>query len=301
MKNAAYILTALLTLTACQEQTKTETTAVTKTNTATTEPAEQATETGTTPPATDTQSTEAATTETATTEPATSGTAEGTETPASSAAAGSEAVTQPGPIPAGYTEVKPLSAEPKREFAGPPALSLEQGKDYYALLDTSRGQVLVDLFEQETPITVNNFVDLARHHFYDQTRFHRVIDGFMAQAGDPLSADEGKKAAWGTGGPGYTFGDEIRQKLTFDSPGLLAMANSGAGPDGTGTNGSQFFITFGPTDFLNGRHTIFGKVVQGEAEVLPKLTRTADSSMGGETPVEGAVPDELLSVRILTK
>ena len=204
-------------------------------------------------------------------------------------------VTAPGAVPAGYTEVKPLSDKPVREFKTEPAMSLQDGQDYYALLDTNRGQVLIDLYEQETPVTVNNFVTLARNHFYDGLRFHRVIDGFMAQTGDPKSADDAQKDAWGSGGPGYQFPDEVRSKLTFDTGGQLAMANSGPN-----TNGSQFFVTFGPADFLNGHYSLFGKVVTGD-DVLAKLTRTAETGSGQETPIAGAVPDKLLSVRILTK
>ena len=200
-------------------------------------------------------------------------------------------VKEPGPVPAGYTLVAPLTDKPVREFQSEPAMSLQDGKDYYALFDTSKGQILVDLYEQETPVTVNNFVTLARNHFYDGTRFHRVIDGFMAQGGDPQSADETKKDAWGTGGPGYQFADEIRSKLSFNGPGILAMANSGPA-----TNGSQFFITFDATSHLDGKHTIFGKVVTGD-DVLPKLTRTQDATGAPSS----ATPDEVLSVRILTK
>ena len=230
----------------------------------------------------------------ATSEDATS--AASTEASASEAQA-APAVTEPGAIPAGYAEVPPLSSKPVREFKAAPKLDLQGGADYYALIDTSRGQVLVDLLEKDTPVTVNNFVYLARNHFYDGTRFHRVIDGFMAQGGDPKSADESKKDEWGTGGPGYQFPDEIRQNLTFSEPYLLAMANSGEA-----TNGSQFFITLAPTEFLNGRHTIFGRVTEGK-DVVDKLTRTSntDPSTGAETPIEGATPDEVLSVRILTK
>lgn len=202
------------------------------------------------------------------------------------------AVTTPGPLPAGYTEVAPLTEKPVREFKAEPAMSLQEGQDYYALMDTSKGQILLDLYEQETPVTVNNFVTLARNRFYDGTRFHRVIDGFMAQGGDPQSTDPAKKDAWGTGGPGYQFADEFRSKLTFDGSGILAMANSGPA-----TNGSQFFITFGETSHLNGMHTIFGKVVTGD-DVLPKLTRTSGAD---GAPVEGAEADQILRVRILTK
>lgn len=270
MKRALLILTALLTLTACQDRDAASTDAET--------PAQSQTETP-----------ETQTPETETPDAATEEAAE--ETPAGETAA----VTQPGGIPSGYTLVPPLSEQPVREFEAEPAPALEEGKDYYALIDTNRGQILADLYEDETPVTVNNFVTLARNRYFDGLRFHRVIDGFMAQTGDPQSADESKKEAWGTGGPGYAFADEFRTKLTFDSPGVLAMANSGPA-----TNGSQFFITLAPTDFLNGRHTIFGKLVQGE-DVLPNLTRTSDTSSGQEAPIEDATPDRMLSVRILTK
>jgi cyclophilin family peptidyl-prolyl cis-trans isomerase len=226
-----------------------------------------------------------------------------TETPSSAtpsaattpSAASTPAVTAPGAIPAGYTLVPELSKTPVTTFSKPPAYALQDGKDYYALIDTGRGQVLVDLLEKDVPVTVNNFVTLSRNHYYDGQRFHRVIDGFMAQTGDPGSKDEAKKASWGTGGPGYSFPDEIRTSLKFDQPGMLAMANSGPN-----TNGSQFFITFAPADFLSGTYNLFGKVVTGQ-DNLAKLTRTASSAQGGEAPIAGAVPDMLLSVRILTK
>ncbi|CAM3970084.1 peptidylprolyl isomerase [Deinococcus frigens] len=254
-RNAALILSALLALTACQK--KADDTAAAKPDETTAAAAEN---------------------------PA-------TEKPAETAPA-TPAVTTPGEVPAGYTLVPALTKEPVREFSKEPAMALQGGQDYYALIDTSRGQILADLYEQETPVTVNNFVTLARDHYFDGIRFHRVIDGFMAQTGDPLSVDQDKKAQWGTGGPGYSFADEFRIKLAFDSGGILAMANSGPA-----TNGSQFFITFAPTDFLNGKHTIFGKVVTGD-DVLPKLTRT----MGQDNAdIPDAMADEILSVRILTK
>lgn len=216
-------------------------------------------------------------------------------TPEATTPAPTPEVTAPAPLPTGYTLVPFLSEKPVREFKTEPAMALQDGKDYYALFDTNRGQILVDLFEQEMPVTVNNFVTLVRNHFYDGTRFHRVIDKFMAQGGDPNSTDEAKKATWGQGGPGYSFPDEIRSKLTFDNGGMLAMANSGPN-----TNGSQFFITFDPATFLNGHYNLFGKVVTGD-DVLAKLTRTAKTDGGSEEPISGAVPDKLLSVRILTK
>ena len=123
--------------------------------------------------------------------------------------------------------------------------------DYRAILCTSAGAIYVDLYEKLTPVTVNNFVFLAEQGYYDNTTFHRVIPDFMAQGGDPTGT--------GRGGPGYQFGDEPIGFLTFDRPGLLAMANAGPG-----TNGSQFFITTAPTPHLNYKHTIFGDVLIGQ-------------------------------------
>ncbi len=135
-----------------------------------------------------------------------------------------------------------------------PEQVLEDVTDYYAILCTDVGAVFLDLYEDLTPITVNNFVFLAQNGYYDGTTFHRVITDFMAQAGDPT--------ATGSGGPGYQFADEFVGFLTFDRPGLLAMANAGPG-----TNGSQFFITTAPTEHLNFRHTIFGEVLNGYENV----------------------------------
>jgi len=127
---------------------------------------------------------------------------------------------------------------------------LKEGVDYAAVICTAQGPVYLDLFEDLAPATVNNFVFLAQQGFYNATTFHRVLPGFMAQGGDPTGT--------GSGGPGYTFKDETDNGLAFDTYGLLAMAN--AGPD---TNGSQFFITYGPAEWLTGSHTIFGEVIAG--------------------------------------
>lgn len=132
-----------------------------------------------------------------------------------------------------------------------PPMSLADGVDYSARLTTVDGVIDIDLFEETAPVTVNNFVSLARDGFYDATIFHRVLEGFMAQAGDPTGS--------GTGGPGYTFADEATGMADVDRRGLLAMANSG--PD---TNGSQFFITFAPATHLTGLHTVFGEVTNGD-------------------------------------
>ena len=127
---------------------------------------------------------------------------------------------------------------------------IDKNIDYRAILCSSAGAIYVDLYEKLTPVTVNNFVFLAEQGYYDNTTFHRVIPDFMAQGGDPTGT--------GRGGPGYQFGDEPVGFLTFDRPGLLAMANAGPG-----TNGSQFFITTVPTPHLNYKHTIFGDVLIG--------------------------------------
>ncbi len=132
---------------------------------------------------------------------------------------------------------------------------LEAGVDYRAVFCTGAGAVYIDLYEDLTPTTVNNFVFLAQQGYYDSTTFHRVLQDFMAQAGDPT--------ATGSGGPGYQFEDEPVGFLVFDRPGLLAMANAGPG-----TNGSQFFITTAQTDWLNYQHTIFGDVLEGYDNVL---------------------------------
>ncbi|HUF06670.1 MAG TPA: peptidylprolyl isomerase [Candidatus Binatia bacterium] len=131
-----------------------------------------------------------------------------------------------------------------------PTGDLDLSKRYTARFRTERGDIVVDLFADKAPLTVENFVNLARSGFYDGTTFHRVIGGFMAQGGDPTGT--------GTGGPGYQFGDEFHPSLRHDSPGILSMANAGPG-----TNGSQFFLTYGPTPHLDNKHSVFGKITEG--------------------------------------
>ena len=116
------------------------------------------------------------------------------------------------------------------------------------------GSIVIELYPKEAPNTVNSFVFLAREGYYDGVTFHRVIPGFMAQGGCPTGT--------GTGGPGYNFDDEFHPSRRHDSPGILSMANSGA-RGGRGTNGSQFFILFGPTPHLDDKHSVFGKVIEG--------------------------------------
>jgi cyclophilin family peptidyl-prolyl cis-trans isomerase len=139
----------------------------------------------------------------------------------------------------------------------PPTGSLDTTKAYLARFRTERGDFTVELHADRAPLTVENFINLARSGFYDGTTFHRVIGGFMAQGGDPTGT--------GRGGPGYQFGDEFHPTLRHDGPGVLSMANAGPG-----TNGSQFFITYGPTPHLDGKHSVFGRVVEG-IEVVRSL------------------------------
>ncbi len=140
-----------------------------------------------------------------------------------------------------------------KRYSAPPAMSIDTAKQYSATIDTSKGVIVVDLFAKDAPKTVNNFVFLLRDGFYDGTKFHRVIADFMVQGGDP----EGT----GRGGPGYRFEDETDPKKNphKHQAGSLSMAN--AGPN---TNGSQFFITHVVTDWLNGKHTVFGQVKSGQ-------------------------------------
>jgi cyclophilin family peptidyl-prolyl cis-trans isomerase len=140
--------------------------------------------------------------------------------------------------------------EKSQQWPQPPAMAIDPKKAYQATLRTEKGDIVVRLHAAETPQTVNNFVFLARSGFYSNTIFHRVIADFMAQAGDPTGT--------GRGGPGYRFADEFHPKLRHDQPGVLSMANAGPG-----TNGSQFFITHIPTPWLDGKHSVFGQVVQG--------------------------------------
>ena len=146
----------------------------------------------------------------------------------------------------------------KQYTAAPPTV-IDPSKRYLATISTDNGDIVIELFADKAPTTVNNFVFLARDGYYDGVTFHRVIHGFMAQGGDPTGS--------GRGGPGYTFGDEFDQSLRHDQAGILSMANAGPG-----TNGSQFFITYGPTPHLDGRHSVFGKVIQGMdvVEAIPE-------------------------------
>ncbi len=153
--------------------------------------------------------------------------------------------------------VKMLLLE-QQQFTECPPMTLEAEKQYFATLETERGDIRLELFADIAPLAVNNFIFLARQGWYDNVTFHRVLPDFMAQAGDPTGT--------GFGGPGYAFDNEVSPELKFDQAGILAMANAGPG-----SNGSQFFITLGPAPHLDGGYTIFGRVVAG-MEVVESLT-----------------------------
>jgi cyclophilin family peptidyl-prolyl cis-trans isomerase len=171
------------------------------------------------------------------------------------------ATTSPGNTTVGTSEACQIFDEipAAAQYSTPPPQLVDESVSYFATFKMENGgEFVTELYTSKAPITVNSFVFLACKGFFNGVTFHRVLDGFMAQGGDP----EGT----GGGGPGYEFVNE-NSDLIFDKEGVLAMAN--AGPD---TNGSQFFITFGPAEFLNGGYTIFGQVVEG-MEVVNSLTR----------------------------
>ena len=138
-----------------------------------------------------------------------------------------------------------------QRYSKPFDQKIDLKKQYTANIETNRGVIVLKLYASQAPRTVNNFVCLADDGYYDGVTFHRVIPDFMVQTGDPTGT--------GRGGPGYTFKDEFDPKLKHDCPGVLSMANSGPG-----TNGSQFFITHVPTPWLDGKHSVFGQVTQGQ-------------------------------------
>lgn len=137
-----------------------------------------------------------------------------------------------------------------KQWNTPPAMQIDPKKKYSATISTDKGEMVIELFADKTPVTVNNFVFLSREGFYDGTIFHRVIADFMAQGGDPTGS--------GRGGPGYRFQDEFHPSLRHSKPGILSMANAGPG-----TNGSQFFITHVPTPWLDNKHSVFGQITSG--------------------------------------
>ena len=166
-----------------------------------------------------------------------------------------------------------------RQFSECPPMAINPTRQYFATLNTTKGDIVIELFADKAPLAVNNFIFLVNNGWYDGVTFHRVLPGFVAQGGDPTGT--------GFGGPGYAFINEINQDLKFDREGLLAMANSG--PD---TNGSQFFITYAAAPQLDGGYTIFGEVVEG-MDVAKSLAPRDPSADLGLPP-----GDQILSVTI---
>jgi peptidyl-prolyl cis-trans isomerase B (cyclophilin B) len=152
---------------------------------------------------------------------------------------------------------------PGKQYSQPPKTIIDPSKKYTATFDTTKGKIVCDLFAKDAPVTVNNFVFLAREKFYDGTKFHRVIADFMVQGGDPMGT--------GSGGPGYRFADEVKNNPHKHQAGSLSMAN--AGPN---TNGSQFFITHVVTDWLDGKHTVFGQVKDAASQQVVNAVKQGD-------------------------
>jgi len=169
-----------------------------------------------------------------------------------------------------------------RQFTQCPPMAIDPTKQYVATLHTEKGDVVIELFADKAPLAVNSFIFLAENGWFDGVTFHRVIPGFVAQAGDPSGT--------GYGTPGYAFKNEISPDLKFDGPGVLGMANAGAD-----SNGSQFFITYAAQSSLDGKYTIFGQVIQG-MDVVEKLTGR-DPSQATELPPG----DKIIKVTIQEK
>lgn len=146
-----------------------------------------------------------------------------------------------------------------KQYSAPPAMNISKDKVYKVTIETDRGNINLELFPEYAPVTVNNFVSLVQDGFYNGVSFHRVIDNFMIQGGDPTGT--------GMGGPGYKFQDEFTGNPLIHETGSISMANAGPG-----TNGSQFFITHCPQPHLNGKHTVFGKVTSGQ-DVVDSITQ----------------------------
>ncbi len=155
----------------------------------------------------------------------------------------------------GPTGVSEMQSQEPKSYKSPVPMIIDVNKKYTATIKTAKGDLVLELYPKDAPVTVNSFVSLAKKGFYNGLTFHRVIPGFMAQGGDPTGT--------GSGGPGYKFQDEFSQRMHVT--GALSMANSGAN-----TNGSQFFICYAPQPHLNGKHTVFGQLTQG-MDVLTKL------------------------------
>jgi len=191
----------------------------------------------------------------------------------------------PGNVPmstANLTTIIELTLLEDRQFTECPPMAIDTTRQYLATLHTEKGDIVIELFADKAPMAVNSFIFLAENGWFDDVTFHRVLPGFVAQAGDPSGT--------GYGTPGYAFKNEISSDLKYDSAGVVGMANAGAD-----SNGSQFFITYAPQPTLDGGYTIFGKVIQG-MDVANNLT-PRDPSQSGELPPG----DKILSVTIEEK
>ncbi len=167
----------------------------------------------------------------------------------------SEQSPTPIPTPPTTPTPAPTTTSAPKSYTAPPPITIDVDKTYTAIIETEKGDLVLELFAKDVPMTVNNFVFLARDGFYNNTSFHRVIPGFMAQGGDPTGT--------GTGSPGYKFTDEFSEHK--HNTGTLSMANSGPN-----SNGCQFFITYAPQPHLDGKHSVFGQLTEG-MDVLQKI------------------------------
>ncbi|HZI43954.1 MAG TPA: peptidylprolyl isomerase, partial [Ilumatobacter sp.] len=164
------------------------------------------------------------------------------------------------------------SAPKQQEFRSAPELGIDPAKRYTATMSTSMGDMVIALDPVKAPKTVNNFVFLALHHYFDGIIFHRIINGFMCQGGDPTGT--------GRGGPGYQYAGEFKPDVKHDKPGKLSMANAGPG-----TDGSQFFLTFVATPHLDGNHTVFGTIVEGGDTTMKELEKRGSPSGATKEPM----------------
>jgi peptidylprolyl isomerase len=188
-------------------------------------------------------------------------------------AAAAAPTTPPAPT---RSDAAPLPTAESYSFSGPPPMTIDPAKQYTATIATPRGDIVIELLPEIAPESVNNFVFLARQNFYNGLTWHRVLEGFMAQGGDP--------AGDGTGDPGYSIPAEFTDQISFDGPGLVAMARS-SDPNSAG---SQFFITTGPAPWLDGQYTIFGRVIEGQeiANAIPLRDP--------QNPADLATPGEMI-------
>jgi len=172
----------------------------------------------------------------------------------------------------------------KLEISGTSSKVGGENKMKTAKFETNIGYFTIELFEDKMPITTKNFIDLVEKDFYEGTKFHRVIQGFMIQGGDPLSKDDSKKHLWGTGGPGYKIKDEFHSELS-NIKGTLAMANAGSN-----TGGSQFFINTASNTNLDSKHPVFGKVVEG-MNIVEKISKVPTDQ--SDKPIEDVLIEKI--------